>query len=122
MKYKIKRVIDKTKITSPQNKRFLNFSFFSASFLMRFIIIAFSSSVNFLKVYSDFPFATLPGVSFFFFKRKSLLLFNPNYSYIFYYKTKLPAIIGNAQNLFSSKLGYNSFTKKLLRFPILLVF
>ena len=26
---------------------------------------------------------------------------NPNYSQIFYYKAKLPAIIGNARNLFS---------------------
>ena len=41
---------------------------------------------------------------------------------IIYYKAKLPAIIENAQNLYSSKLGYNSFAKKFLRFPILLIF
>ncbi len=55
-------------------------------------------------------------------KHARRLGFNPNYSYIFYYKAKLPAIIENAQNLFSSELGYNYFTKKFLRFPILLVF
>ncbi len=56
-------------------------------------------------------------------KREAFLFdINPNYSYIFYYKAKLPAIIENAQNLFSSELGYNYFTKKFLRFPILLVF
>ncbi len=47
---------------------------------------------------------------------------NPNYSQIFYSKPKLPAIIENARNLFSSKLSNNSFAKKPLRFPILLVF
>jgi len=47
---------------------------------------------------------------------------NPKNSYIFYYKAKLPAIIENARNLFTSKLGYNYFTKKFLCFPILLVF
>ena len=37
--------------------------------------------------------------------------FNPKNSYIFYYKAKLPTIIENTQNLFSSKLGYNYFSK-----------
>jgi len=47
---------------------------------------------------------------------------NPHYSRIFYSKAKLPAVIENARNLFSSKLGYSSFAKKLLRFQILPAF
>jgi len=57
-------------------------------------------------------------------------IINPHYSWIFYSKAKLPAIIENAclvgrqaQNMFSSiptavRESYNSFTKKFLRFPI----
>ena len=46
---------------------------------------------------------------------KEIQLFNPHYSRLSYYKTKLPAIYSNAQKLFHSKMGNHYCIKNLLR-------